>query len=394
MGELRKHITSGHDDICHDNNTCNENMASHDKFACHENVAFQDNVSVISGVSGELYESNNVTDDPCPNAESQDASVSFTFDIETKLKEPNVPKTPDVFLKLLLDVQRLGSPAWSEVRYSDTQKLYNHTPGFIDLETNEEVKIYDTLRHLAYADKSYAAITYCILKQKQVVQEGIRNLLSWAKLTNFTFEDLNTKVDELFQKGELQKVSSDLLQLVCGHRAEVIEMRRDAITSQIREPLIKSLVNKIPPSTSNIFEAETFTSTLEKAGGVLKAFWPLKPNAAKSNHSSRPSRGQGTRKPTIPSRGIQCNASTGYLPLQNMHTQVCNNSPSRGVCHCQNCQPTYSWVSQPPINQTMYHHTSGRGTFQNRGSRPGRGGIRGRGNAGRVYKGNQKRQKQ
>ncbi|XP_063634870.1 uncharacterized protein LOC134805507 [Cydia splendana] len=393
MGELRKHIAVGNDNnVCHDTN-CFEN----NRCLENSNVAFPDNESILSEVSGDLYEVNNVNDAPCPDAESQDANsnLPFTFDIETKLKEPSVPKTPDFFLKMLLDVQRLGSAAWSEVRYSDTQKLYNHTPGFVDLESNEEVKMYDTSRHLAYADKSYAAITYCILKQKQAIQDSIRSLLSWAKNMNFSYDELNTKVDELFQKGDLQKVSSDLLQLVCGHRAEAIEMRREAITSQIKEPLVKALVNKIPPSTTNIFDADSFTSALEKAGGVRKTFWPLKQNAlSKANQpNSRPSRGQGIRKPTIPSRGIQCNATSGYFPSQNMHMQTCYNAPSRGVCHCQNCQqPNYPWVTQPSNNHPAYH-TSGRGSFQNRGSRPDRGGTRGRGNAGRGYKGNQKRQK-
>lgn len=189
MGELRKQI----------------NTTSNIDTACY------DNASVCSGISGQLYEQ--ISDEDCSNQEhQQNASLDFTFDIDTKLKEPLVPKTPDSFLKKLVDIQRFGSTSWSEVRYADTQKLYNHTPGFIDLETNEEVKAYDTLRHLAHADKSYAALTYCILKQRQSLQEGIRNLLSWAKNTEcINFDNLNGKIDELFQKGEFHKISSDRL---------------------------------------------------------------------------------------------------------------------------------------------------------------------------------------
>ena len=173
-------------------------------FANNMHTAYHDGVSVCSGVSGELYDQHN-RDEQCPEVEGQNSD--FTFDIETKLKEPSVPKTPDSFLKMLLDVQRLGSTSWSEVRYSDTQKLYNHTPGFIDLETNEEIKMYDTLRHLAHADKSYAAITFCILKQKESLQEAIRNLLLWAKNTEVSFDNLSGKVEDLFQKSDLHNIS-------------------------------------------------------------------------------------------------------------------------------------------------------------------------------------------
>ncbi|KAF9795754.1 hypothetical protein SFRURICE_006926 [Spodoptera frugiperda] len=238
--------------------------------ACH------DGLSVCSGVSGELYDQHFEEQTECPNVDDKNSQLDFTFDIETKLKEPSVPKTPENLLKMLLDVQRLGSFAWSEVRYSDTQKLYNHSPGFIDLDTNEEIKMYDTLRHLAHADKSYAAITFCILKQKESLQEAIRNLLLWAKSTQVNYDNLSGKVEELFQKGDLHKISSDLLQLVCGHRAESIEMRRDAITTQIRDPLVKASLNRIPPTSTHLFSPDLFATALEKAGGVRKAFWPPK----------------------------------------------------------------------------------------------------------------------
>lgn len=132
----------------------------------------------------------------------------FTFDIETKLKEPAVPKTTDKFLKMLCDVQRLSSTSWSELRYCETQKLYNHAPGFIDLETNEEVKMYDTLRHHAHDDKACAAITYCILKQKEALQDSVRDILSWAQSTNdITIENFIEKVENLFLRGDFHKIS-------------------------------------------------------------------------------------------------------------------------------------------------------------------------------------------
>lgn len=139
------------------------------------NDIYQDSVSIYPE-GGEL--------DQQLDFEPEQNDANLSFEIKTKLKEPPVPKTPDNFLKMLSDVQKLGTTSWSDVRYADTQKLYNHTPGFVDLEINDEIKLHDGLRHLMYADRSYAAFTYCILKQKMSLQEGIRSLLLWAKNTD------------------------------------------------------------------------------------------------------------------------------------------------------------------------------------------------------------------
>ncbi|KAL0892543.1 hypothetical protein ABMA27_015642 [Loxostege sticticalis] len=351
MGEIRKQLAT----------TTNNNEAC-------------DNLSIYSGVSGDLYEQQtSFTGEQCGDSEYQNSASGFTFDIETKLKEPTVPKTPDQYLKFLLDVQRFGNSSWSEVRYADTQKLYSHSPGFIDLETNDEVKMYDNLRHLAHTEKAYAAMTYCVLKQKETLQESIRNLLFWAKNTNVTFDNLNAKVEELFQKGDIHKISSDLLQLICGHRAESIEMRRESITSQVRDPLIKASLNRIPPTHTNLFDSEQFTSVLEKAGGVRKAFWPPKSNEStqqKGNASNRrPSRGQGVRKPTVPSRGTQYAFQESGFPMYEYTAN--HNPPSRGG---------YAQTSFPSRGQPSYHFNA-RGAFHNRGSRPEYRGNRGRSKA-------------
>ncbi|XP_028156424.1 uncharacterized protein LOC114356488 isoform X2 [Ostrinia furnacalis] len=372
ISELRKHVFDSNVDA-----------------RCHNDQ--HDNISIISGVSNELYEQN-YTENQTPIQDIP--NLDFTFEIETKLKEPSVPKTSDDFLKMLNDVQRFGSPNWSDVRYADTQKLYNHSPGFVDLEANDEVKSYDNLRYLANADKSYAAITYCILKQKQSLQEGIRNLLFWAKNTEVNCNNLSDKVEELFLKGEFHKTSSDLLQLVCGHRAESIEMRRESITKQVRDPFVKASLNRIPPSQTHIFDCEPFTACLDKAGGVRKVFWPPKAEGSVQsrsyqNNSSRPSRGQGTRSSTVPSRGTQCvyhDMPSHGLP-SNMNT--CNNPPSRGgYQHLSTCR---GHTSNVPCE---HHNVTNKNTFHNRGSRPYRGNYRGGRSNNATSRGNQKKYKQ
>lgn len=124
---------------------------------------------------------------------------------------------------------------------------------------------------MSYADKAYGALTFCLLKQQEALQDGLTGLISWArKLGNVTPDQLHDKINGLFSEGEYHKASSDLLQLICGHRAETIQMRRDGIFNFVRDPLIKLALRKIPPTNRHIFNTELLTLTLHKAGGVKK----------------------------------------------------------------------------------------------------------------------------
>lgn len=339
-------------------------FCSNDPVPCTAMPCIDDNLSVdenlVDGnISGELYENNETS---VPTVQSD-----FTFEIETKLKEPSVPKTPQNFLKILKDIQHLESNDWSEVRYADTQKLYNCTPGFVDLEVNDEIKAYDSLRHLAHAEKAFAALSFCVLKQREALQSSIRSFLQWARDSELPFEAINEKVNELFLKGDFFKVSADLLQLACGHRAEVIQMRRDGITKHLRDPLVKAALRKIPPSCEHVFSAESLATALEKAGGVRKAFLPIhKPGTTasvsqtgQSKPSRYPSQGQAIRN--LPSQGNThgCCASA--------HISHAYSQPSQG---CGNSRPSQGQVSNHADNRPAYPGGS-RGSFRSRGSRAG-----------------------
>lgn len=58
--------------------------------------------------------------------------------IKTSLKDPRVPSADSERLKILADLQRFGDQAWKDIRYIDALKVHNATPGFIDLEVNDE----------------------------------------------------------------------------------------------------------------------------------------------------------------------------------------------------------------------------------------------------------------
>jgi hypothetical protein len=353
-----------------------------------------DRVSICSGVSGDLYENIDCSNQYVTDVHSMPDS-KFTFDIETKLKEPSVPKTPEQFVKMLADAQHFGTAAWTEVRYAETQKLYNHTPGFVDLESNDEIRRYDSLTHLAKADKAYAAITFCVLKQKESLQESIRELLTWAKTEpNNNCNLLNKKIEDLFLNGEFHKISNDLLQLVCGHRSEIIEVRRDAIIKNVKDPVVKMSLKKIPPSITHIFESVAFSSTLEKAGGVRKTFWPLRSEALHKSVNTKtrqPSGGSGVRKFMAPSNGAQM---SHYLSGPSTSRHAYNNMPpSKGGYHYMNQDNFHGMAHDMTCHGNYIPSDNVRGSFQNRGSRSrnAQRGGRGRVHSSHAFRGNSKR---
>lgn len=314
-----------------------------------------DSISLLSHISGEFCDNgrheNNISE--CDN---------FTLNIGTKLKEPSVPKAPESFIKWLVDVQHLDSDAWNDIRYSETQKSYTFSSGFKDLDMNEEVKGFETPRHLALADKAFAALTMCVLKQQESLQMTLRDLLTWSKESKgFSFEDLNNKIYELFSSGDFHKISLDLLQLICGHRAEVIEMRRNSVVKHVKDPLVKSMLQKIPPTSTHLFKAEQFTFAMEKTGGVKKCFWPA--NKAKGSSASQADRSrsrvpsQGTRFNKQPSQGCQGQTNPIHGHCSNLPP------PQGGYKACCSSETRHNFSRTAPNNMNS-------NSFRGRPSRP------------------------
>lgn len=333
----------------------------------------EEDQSVDPNVSRELYEE---------SQEVVDLPPEFVLGLETKLKEPAVPKAPESFLNVLKTMQHLDVDEWTEVRYADVQKIYNHTPGFVDLEANDEIKAYDSLQHLAYADKAYAALTFCAIKQKTVIEDTLKSFLLWAKNeNNLNYEALREKLDVLVN-GEYAKVSSDLLQLICGHRAEAIQMRRDGVTKNARDQFFKSKLRRIPPSFKHLFDQDKLAAAIEKEGGVKKAFLP--PPYKYSNFGSTAQVGsknknvrhpsQGSAVKNQPSQGSgQMGPATCYAPYPANHYFAppqggfINYPPSQGVGYNHYNRPSQGQANtynRPVFNRGTFRPRTGK--FSNR----------------------------
>ncbi|CAH0722255.1 unnamed protein product, partial [Brenthis ino] len=181
-------------------------------------------------------------------------------------------------VKLINSIQHFDTEDWNNVRYAEVQKQYCSAPGFTYLDTNEEIKSYDKYSSLALIERGFAAITQALIMQNEAAQSAFTALIEWASFSgnNITAKSLHEKVNELFIKGNFQKISSDVLQLACGHRAELVQQRRDNILRSVKDSFLKSRLRKIPPTSENLFNKESFSTAIEKSGGMSKVFWPLR----------------------------------------------------------------------------------------------------------------------
>ncbi|XP_047991410.1 uncharacterized protein LOC125230322 [Leguminivora glycinivorella] len=271
-----------------------------------------DNISL--NVSGELCSDNETRG--ANKAEPADLSINLPFN--TTLKEPSVPKSAQDHVHFLNEVQHFGSPDWADVRYAEVQKSYCSTPGFIDTECNDELKPYDRNVSLSVTEKGFAAITQALIKQKESLQSGLESLLSWISSADqdITVAALREKLNEIFIEGPFNKISVDLLQMACGHRADLIQQRRDGILRYVKDKFTRAAIRKIPPTCEGLFDKGMLSAELEKNGGVAKTLWPLPNQTPKANW---PAAQAGPSRARQPAQGSNNFPNTGYFgkPMPN-----------------------------------------------------------------------------
>ncbi|XP_037966729.1 uncharacterized protein LOC119691963 [Plutella xylostella] len=291
-------------------------------------VQIDANDEITSNVSGELYESL-----------EQEPAQQFSFPLNTELKEPVLIKSDPVLVERLKSIQHFDSTNWCDVRYSEVQKRYCSTPGFTDLECNDELKPFDRLHNLALLERGFAAMTKALIKQHEAVENGFKSLISWLQSAEVVeLSVFEAKIHEIFSEGEFHKISADLLQMACGHRADLIQQRRDAILKAVKDKFFKETLRKIPPSCEHLFKSENLTSSLEKQGGVSKACWPVRPITSKSGSYSQ-NIGNQTKNSKVPAQGTRSSMAT-YMPYM---------PPAHGVPW-----PQYSPAQGVPFSNQQY----------------------------------------
>lgn len=271
-----------------------------------------------------------------------EAQSTLKLSLSTVLKEPSIPKSTKAHVDTIQAIQHFDSEDWTDLRYAEVQKHYCSRPGFVELETNEEVKPYDTFTNLSLTERGFAAITQALIKQQEAAQNAFDSLVTWSESsTDLSSQSLVGKIKELFVEGDFQKISNDALQLACGHRADLIQQRRDSILRSVKDKFFKATLRKIPPSSESLFQKEVFSSAVEKNGGSSKTFWPVR-----QPHQGKPAAqaGSSPNNYKIPAQG-------NFEPMNFYQNMPRTSLPAQG--------------NQPYFNPTRWRDMHGPPTRQN-----------------------------
>ncbi|CAH0722723.1 unnamed protein product, partial [Brenthis ino] len=204
----------------------------------------------------------------------------FVFQsLHTTLKDTGIGKTNDEHFNIINNLQHFGSNDWFNINLIETQKNYISKPGFIELETNDDLKPFDKNKFLPSCERTLSALSNAILIQRNMLQNNITKLLSWVHdLESVSYEDFSNKIKEIFcDDKEFNKISNDIMQIVCGKRASIIGNRRNELLKSVHNNFTVDKLKKIPPSSEFLFEPEQFDKLIEKEGGASKVFAKAQP---------------------------------------------------------------------------------------------------------------------
>ncbi|CAH2224630.1 jg13624 [Pararge aegeria aegeria] len=232
-------------------------------------------------------------DDPFlrPSVDLNDIS-----ELNVSIKEPSIPKANPDRVARLTSMQRFDSVDWNSVRYTEVQKKYAAFPAFTELKVNEELRhLEDPFAPLRWyqMERSFAALSNAFLAQNEFVNVALRNLIDWsakpdAQLTSSTIYD---KLKELFgSDSNYKSISHDILQMICGKRAEVLELRRKELLKSLKGKYFREDIGKIPPSSEYMFSPQSLSAYIQKIGGIDKLEKDSAPGTKFAGRSKSPVR--------------------------------------------------------------------------------------------------------
>lgn len=208
------------------------------------------------------------------------------------IKEPTIPKAnPDRVAKIVA-LQRFDTTEWNSVRYVDIQKKYIAYPAFSELRVNEELRgLEDPFPpfRLNQIERSFAALSNAFLVQNEYVNSALQTLITFSSKSDvqLTSNSLYEKLIELFgNESKFTNVSQDILQIICGKRAEILESRRRSLLKNLKQKYTREDLDKIPPSSEYIFKPATLSEYISKIGGLDKLEKISTQTARQTRHTS------------------------------------------------------------------------------------------------------------
>lgn len=234
---------------------------------------------------------------PPPGTSEADKQQLQLSELSTTLKDPPYPQSDEKHLEKLSQLQRFKSSDWYAIRFSEAQKKYVATPGFVELNVNDELRRFNASGsnedRLYLIERTFAALTNAILTQKDELRTCLQSLVDWSndKSTTLSPRSLFDKIEQTFGKeSNFTKVTDDILQIACGRRADCISMRRDIIIKRISEEYHCGALQKIPPSVDNLFDSDKLAAYLQKIGGAEKltaCFQPTRQTTAATSSGQK-----------------------------------------------------------------------------------------------------------
>lgn len=182
-----------------------------------------------------------------------------------------VPQADKERLQELINLQKFDSPSWKGIRYKGALQSCIASPGFVGLKLNEELCHFNkTKDYLASTELLLAGLSNNILQQRQLLRSGLQELLDWttANLCSINSGKMLEKMTNIFGPGSPSyKNSETAMQIVCGKRAECIEVRRERILKEIVNPNLKATLQSVPPSQEYLFSREALQPVIASLGG-------------------------------------------------------------------------------------------------------------------------------
>ncbi|CAG9769896.1 unnamed protein product [Ceutorhynchus assimilis] len=172
--------------------------------------------------SGTATSTKHVWQAPPLSMENED--ITFHFKPATKQLDPIIPELDEALKTDAINCQCLKTSAWNKIRYVEAQKRLQASG------------IFSQLKRKALVEKMQE-----IIKEHPEVTNDLKE--------TFSLPDAN-----------FRNISDNLLQYVCGKRAEIIEARR-----KLYEPnnsITAQLMREIPPSETHLFDEQKLETLL------------------------------------------------------------------------------------------------------------------------------------
>ncbi|XP_041980808.1 uncharacterized protein LOC121738816 [Aricia agestis] len=214
-----------------------------------------------------------------------------------------IPSADKDRLLELVKYQKFNTQAWKGIRYKKAMQSYAATPGFIGLKINEELCHFSKNKdYLASTEQLLASLSNVLLEQRQLLQTGLRGIVDWASADakNLNANSLCERFLTTFGPGSSISKNSELsMQIICGKRAECIEVRRDRILKEIANSNLRATLQNVPPSSEYLFSREGLQPIIQSLGGSQT--WLNTPSYLKEKRSSTSFNQHSNKKQRFPS---------------------------------------------------------------------------------------------